>query len=99
MSTDIGIRFTKYSYKNYSIQAFYPLVAGVKMAYLHMKVVLSMILREYEIWQLDENKVILDTRSTFTVAINGVKLHFKEIVKSNDTSAKLSDPISKGHND
>ncbi|XP_032667814.1 uncharacterized protein LOC116842550 [Odontomachus brunneus] len=52
---------------------------GSKAGTLHAKVVLSMLLSEYEIWQNHEDKSSLDTRSTFTAAADGIKLHFKKI--------------------
>ncbi|XP_014482828.1 PREDICTED: cytochrome P450 6k1-like [Dinoponera quadriceps] len=54
---------------------------GSKVGTLHAKVVLAMLLREYEVWQSQENKSTLDTRSTFTAAADGIKLHFKRIVR------------------
>ena len=53
----------------------------MKVGQLHAKVVISMILREYEVKQLVEDKSILDPRSTFTAAANGINLQFKKIIK------------------
>ncbi|KAI4502716.1 hypothetical protein M0802_001760 [Mischocyttarus mexicanus] len=53
---------------------------GMKVGQLHAKIVLAFLLREYEIWQEEKDKSILDPRSTFTAAANGIKLHFKKII-------------------
>ncbi|KAG7202052.1 hypothetical protein KM043_004732 [Ampulex compressa] len=52
---------------------------GMKIGQLHAKVVLAMLLRDYEIWQEKDDKSYLDPRSTFTAAANGINLHFKKI--------------------
>ncbi|XP_024942643.1 uncharacterized protein LOC107269568 [Cephus cinctus] len=54
---------------------------GMKVGQLHAKVVIAMLLREYEIWQKPEDKSILDPRSTFTAAANGIVLQFRKLVK------------------
>ncbi|XP_043504588.1 cytochrome P450 6k1-like [Polistes fuscatus] len=51
---------------------------GMKVGQLHAKVVLALLLREYEIWQEEKDKSVLDPRSTFTAAANGIQLHFKK---------------------
>lgn len=45
-----------------------------------MKVVLATILREYQVNQLSKDKAILNPKSTFTAAANGINLQFKKIV-------------------
>lgn len=55
---------------------------GMKVGQLHAKVVLSMLLQHYEIWQTKDHESVLDPRSTFTAAANGINLHFKEVEKS-----------------
>ncbi|XP_015119350.1 cytochrome P450 6k1 [Diachasma alloeum] len=52
---------------------------GMKVGQLHAKVVLSMILKEYEVYQSPEDKSYLDPRSTFTAAANGIILHFRKL--------------------
>ncbi|KAL0125643.1 hypothetical protein PUN28_004617 [Cardiocondyla obscurior] len=52
---------------------------GMKVGQLHAKVVLALLLRNYEIWQTEEHTSFLDPRSTFTAAGNGINLHFKKI--------------------
>lgn len=47
----------------------------MKIGQLHVKVVLAMILTEYEVHQKPENKPELDNRS----AANGINLEFKKI--------------------
>ncbi|KAK2586912.1 hypothetical protein KPH14_009845 [Odynerus spinipes] len=54
---------------------------GMKVGQLHAKVVLAFLLRDYVIWQEEKDKSVLDPRSTFTAAANGINLHFKKIVK------------------
>ncbi|XP_043282966.1 cytochrome P450 6k1-like [Venturia canescens] len=54
---------------------------GMKVGQLHAKVVIAMVLRDYEISQRPENKSVLDPRSTFTAAADGILLHFKKIVR------------------
>ncbi|OXU24125.1 hypothetical protein TSAR_013101 [Trichomalopsis sarcophagae] len=54
---------------------------GMKAGQLHAKVVLAMILREYTVTQRPENKLVLDPRSTFTAAADGINLHFRKIIK------------------
>jgi len=51
----------------------------MKAAQLHAKVILALLLRDYEIWQTEEHAIFLDSRSTLTTAGNGIKLHFKKI--------------------
>lgn len=51
----------------------------MKVGQLHAKVVLALLLRDYEIWQTKEHTSYLDPRSTFTAAGNGIYLHFKKI--------------------
>lgn len=55
------------------------MLSGMKVGQLHAKIVLAMILREYEVWQDKEQISVLDTRSTFTAAGNGINLYFKQI--------------------
>ncbi|XP_046830997.1 uncharacterized protein LOC124429586 [Vespa crabro] len=52
---------------------------GMKIGQLHAKMVLAFLLREYTIWQEEKDETILDPRSTFTAAANGINLHFKKI--------------------
>ncbi|XP_071553971.1 cytochrome P450 6k1-like [Temnothorax nylanderi] len=54
-------------------------VYRMKLGKLHAKVVLALLLRDYEIWQTKEHTSSLDPRSTFTAAGNGINLHFKKI--------------------
>ena len=56
-------------------------IPGMKAGQLHAKVVIALILREYEIKQLKEDVSILDPRATVTAAVNGIKLEFKKIVR------------------
>ncbi|XP_077258590.1 putative cytochrome P450 CYP13A7 [Temnothorax americanus] len=51
----------------------------IKVSQLHTKVVLALLLRDYEIWQTKEHIRFLDSRSTFTAAGNGINLHLKKI--------------------
>jgi len=57
----------------------YKLFAGMKIGKLHAKIVIALLLRDYEIWQTKEHESFLDPRSTFTAASNGINLHFKKI--------------------
>ena len=52
----------------------------MKVGQLHAKVVIALLLREYQVNQLNEDKSILDPRSTFTAAANGINLELKKIV-------------------
>lgn len=52
----------------------------MKVGQLHAKIVLALLLRDYEIWQTKDNEIFLDPRSTFTAAGNGINLHFRKIV-------------------
>ncbi|XP_011301936.1 probable cytochrome P450 6d5, partial [Fopius arisanus] len=52
---------------------------GLKLGMLHAKMVLSLFLKDYEIYQSPKNKCYLDPRSTFTTAANGIILHLKKI--------------------
>ncbi|CAL1676923.1 unnamed protein product [Lasius platythorax] len=54
---------------------------GRKLGQIHAKIVLALLLRDYEIWQIKDNESFLDPRSTFTAASNGIYLHFKKIVQ------------------
>ena len=56
-------------------------LSGMKVGQLHAKVVLAKLLREYAVTQRPENKLVLDPRSTFTAAADGINLHFRKIVK------------------
>ncbi|KAL0830301.1 hypothetical protein ABMA28_002501 [Loxostege sticticalis] len=49
---------------------------GVQVGQLHVKVVLSMILSQYEVRQSKTAEVKLDSRSTFTAAADGINLEF-----------------------
>ncbi|XP_028161117.1 cytochrome P450 6k1-like [Ostrinia furnacalis] len=49
---------------------------GVQVGQLHVKVVLSMILSEYEVYLPKSAEVKLDNRSTFTAAAEGINLQF-----------------------
>lgn len=51
----------------------------MKVGQLHAKVVLAMILKEFEVYQRPEDTNELDSRSTFTAAANGINLEFKKI--------------------
>lgn len=53
---------------------------ATKLGQLHVKVVLATILREYSVNQLIKDKAILNPKSTFTAAANGINLQFKKIV-------------------
>ncbi|XP_051168647.1 cytochrome P450 6k1-like [Leptopilina boulardi] len=55
---------------------------GMKLGQLHVKVVIAMILRSYEVIQLSKDETILDNRATLTVAADGISLQFKEIISS-----------------
>nr|NP_001296015.1 uncharacterized protein LOC105397321 [Plutella xylostella]AIJ00774.1 P450 CYP6 family protein 14 [Plutella xylostella] len=52
---------------------------GMRVGQLHAKVVIALILSRYEIFQTAEVKNELDPRSTFTAAVDGLKLEFHEI--------------------
>ncbi|XP_012532603.1 cytochrome P450 6k1 [Monomorium pharaonis] len=52
---------------------------GLKLGQLHAKVILALLLRNYEVWQVEEHTSFLDRRSTLTTAGNGIYLHFKKI--------------------
>ncbi|XP_023245011.1 cytochrome P450 6k1-like [Copidosoma floridanum] len=52
---------------------------GVKLGMLYSKVILAMILREYIVTQNPGQKVVLDSRSTLTVAAGSITLQFKKI--------------------
>ncbi|XP_011866677.1 PREDICTED: cytochrome P450 6k1-like, partial [Vollenhovia emeryi] len=52
---------------------------GMKVGQLHAKVVITILLRDYKIWQTKEHTSYLDPRSTVTAAGNGINLHFKKI--------------------
>ncbi|XP_044584081.1 probable cytochrome P450 6d5 [Cotesia glomerata] len=54
---------------------------GMKVGQLHVKVVLSMILSEYEVHQNPEEIYKLDSRSTFTAAANGINIEFRKLIK------------------
>ncbi|XP_014213303.1 cytochrome P450 6k1 [Copidosoma floridanum] len=54
---------------------------GMKVGQLHAKVVLAMILSEYIVVQKPENKLVLDPRSTFTAAADGINLHFRKVIR------------------
>ncbi|KMQ86500.1 cytochrome p450 6k1-like protein, partial [Lasius niger] len=54
---------------------------GIKLGQLHAKVVLALLLRDYEIWQSKDNESFLNPRSVLTTAGNGINLHFREIVR------------------
>lgn len=58
----------------------------MKVGQLHAKVVLAMILRQYKVTQHPENKLVLDPRSTFTAAADGINLHFQKISKQKNSS-------------
>lgn len=51
----------------------------MKMGQMHSKVIMSMILREYEVSQLPEDKSYQEDRSTLTMSANGVNLQFKKV--------------------
>ncbi|XP_036149701.1 cytochrome P450 6k1 [Monomorium pharaonis] len=52
---------------------------GMKLAQLYAKLVLSLLLKDYEVWQVKEHTSFLNRRSTLTTAGNGIYLHFKKI--------------------
>ncbi|KAL6258451.1 hypothetical protein P5V15_010407 [Pogonomyrmex californicus] len=52
---------------------------GMKVGQLHAKVVLALLLKDYEVWQTKEHTSFLDPRSTFTASGNGINLHFRKI--------------------
>lgn len=52
----------------------------MRVGQLHVKVVLSMILSEYEVFQKPEEINKLDSRSTFTAAANGINIEFRKLV-------------------
>ncbi|XP_070158233.1 cytochrome P450 6k1-like isoform X3 [Polyergus mexicanus] len=58
----------------------YRMCIGMKVGQLHAKVVLALLLRDYEMWQTKDNESFLNPRSTFTAAGNGINLHFKRII-------------------
>ncbi|KAL6436828.1 hypothetical protein ACFW04_004905 [Cataglyphis niger] len=76
-------RFTE---NNHITDAYIPfgigprMCVGMKVGQLHAKIVLALLLRDYEIWQTKNNEIFLDPRSTFTAAGNGINLHFRKIV-------------------
>lgn len=51
----------------------------MRVGQLHAKVVIALILSRYEIFQTAGVKNELDPRSTFTAAVDGLKLEFHEI--------------------
>ncbi|XP_061727097.1 cytochrome P450 6j1-like [Cydia pomonella] len=52
---------------------------GMKIGYLHAKVATAMVLANYEVYQKLEERLILDPRSTFTAAADGLLLRFREL--------------------
>ncbi|XP_057321580.1 cytochrome P450 6k1-like [Microplitis mediator] len=54
---------------------------GMRVGQLHVKVVLSMILSEYEVYQKPEETNKLDSRSTFTAAADGINIEFRKLVQ------------------
>lgn len=56
----------------------------MKVGQLHVKVVLSMILSEYDVHQNPEEIYKLDSRSTFTAAANGINIEFRKLIKLTD---------------
>nr|UEN71142.1 cytochrome P450 4AV17 [Meteorus pulchricornis] len=53
---------------------------GMNVGLLHAKIVIAMILRDYEIYQSPDIKSNLDPRSTFTAAANGIDIVFKKLL-------------------
>lgn len=53
----------------------------MKIGVLHAKVVIATILLEYKISQNPNKTAVLDPRSTFTAAKDGIMLHFEKINK------------------
>lgn len=51
----------------------------MKVGQLHAKIAIAMILKEYEVYQKQEEKNELDSRSTFTAAANGINLEFRKL--------------------
>ncbi|KAG6465215.1 hypothetical protein O3G_MSEX015006 [Manduca sexta] len=54
---------------------------GMRVGQLHVKVVISMILSEYEVYQKQAEVAKLDTRSTFTAAADGIHMKFMKLEK------------------
>ncbi|XP_063630770.1 cytochrome P450 6k1-like [Cydia splendana] len=52
---------------------------GMKIGYLHAKVATAMVLASYGVYQKLEERLILDPRSTFTAASEGLKLRFRKL--------------------
>ncbi|XP_061729694.1 cytochrome P450 6k1-like [Cydia pomonella] len=52
---------------------------GTKIGLLHTKAVVSMILAHYEIHQNPEEEHVLDSRSTFTAAADGLMIQFRKL--------------------
>ncbi|XP_015119349.1 cytochrome P450 6k1-like [Diachasma alloeum] len=52
---------------------------GMKLGQLFSKIVLSIILKDYEIHQNLEDEYYLDSRSTLTTAANGIVLHLRKL--------------------
>lgn len=63
-------------HKAVELGTYVSFIAGVQVGQLHVKVVLSMILSQYEVRQSKTAEVKLDSRSTFTAAADGINLEF-----------------------
>lgn len=51
----------------------------MKVAMLHVKVVIGLILMDYKITQKPNEKSVVDLRSRFTASKDGIKLYFEKI--------------------
>ncbi|CAL1678387.1 unnamed protein product [Lasius platythorax] len=77
----------RFAESNHITDAYIPFGIGprmciaMKVGQLHAKIVLALLLRDYEIWQTKDNESFLNPRSTFTAARNGIYLQFRKIVQ------------------
>lgn len=55
------------------------IILGMKVGQLHAKIVIAMILKQYEVYQRPQDASRLDPRSTFTAAADGIILQFRKL--------------------
>lgn len=65
-----------------SVYEVFIVVVGLRVGQQQVKIVVALIVRDYEISELPGTKNELDPRSTLTAAAGGINLRFEKISKS-----------------
>lgn len=71
------IGYFLYFLKEPIIMCFF--ILGSKLGLIHVKVVLAMILNEYELYTKPDTQAKFDPRATFTVADQGLNIEFRKL--------------------